>query len=275
MTATPVPDLPLLDGTTVPQLGYGLYKVPPADARALTLSAIDAGYRLLDTAALYGNEREVGEAVRDASVPREDLVVTSKVWRDDNGFDKTLRAFDASMARFGLDTLDLYLIHWPVPSTDRYVDAWRALVRLQAEGRVRSIGVANFHPHHIDRIIAETGVAPVLDQVELHPWLPQRALRDACARHGIVVQAWSPLARGRVLADPVLAQVGAKHGASPAQVVLRWHLQLGNSVIPKASSPARIRENLDVFGFSLDADDLARIAALETGERTGRDPDLD
>lgn len=271
----PAPLVPLADGTAVPQLGYGLYKVPPGDAMRLSLEAIDAGYRHLDTAAFYGNEREVGEAVRAAPVPRDELFVTSKVWKDDNGYDETLRAFDASMGRLGLGRLDLFLIHWPVPSTDRYVDTWRALVRLREEGRVRSIGVANFHAHHLERIIGETGVAPVVNQVELHPWLPQRELRAFDLAHGILTEAWSPLARGRVLDDPVLAAIAARHDRTPAQIVLRWHVQLGNLVIPKASSPERIRENLDVFDFELRLGDLAEIAALESGERTGRDPDLD
>lgn len=269
------PRLPLSDGNSIPQLGYGLYKVPRADAAGLALAAIDAGYRHLDTAALYGNEAEVGEAVRRAPVPREELFVTSKVWNDDHGYDETLRAFDATMARLALDALDLYLIHWPVPSRDRYVDTWRALVRLREEGRVASIGVSNVHPHHIDRIVAETGVAPVVDQVELHPWLPQTELRAYAAARGIRVEAWSPLARGRVLGTPLLDELAARHGRTPAQIVLRWHVQLGDIAIPKASSPARIRENLDVFDFELDAADLDAIATLASGERTGRDPDDD
>jgi 2,5-diketo-D-gluconate reductase A len=275
MPETDAPRLPLTDGRAIPQLGYGLYKVPAADARRLALDAIAAGYRHLDTAAFYGNEREVGEAVRDAPVARDELFVTSKVWKDDNGYDETLRAFDASMARFELETLDLYLIHWPVPSTDRYVDSWRALIRLQQERRVHSIGVANFHAHHIERIVDETGVWPVVNQVELHPWLAQSSLRRFDEAHEIRTEAWSPLARGRVLGDETLARIAAKHDRTPAQVVLRWHVQLGNVVIPKASSPERIRENLDVFGFELDAADLDAIAALETGERTGRDPEFD
>lgn len=272
---TPAPHLSLDDGETIPQLGLGLYKVPAQDAEALCRSAIEIGYRHLDTAAFYGNEVEVGRAVRDGSAARDDLFVTSKVWMDDNGFDSTLRAFDLTMARLGLDRLDLYLIHWPVPSQDRYVDTWRALVRLHEEGRVSSIGVANFHAHHLERIIGETGVAPVVNQVELHPWLPQTALREFHASRGIRTEAWSPLARGRVLATPLLDDLAAKHGRTPAQVVLRWHLELGNIVIPKASSPERLRENLDVFDFALDAGDLAAMATLESGERTGRDPDDD
>jgi 2,5-diketo-D-gluconate reductase A len=275
MSEHAAPRLPLTDGAAIPQLGYGLYKVPAADARRLTLDALDAGYRHVDTAAFYGNEREVGEAIHDAPLARDDVFVTSKVWKDDNGYDETLRAFDASMQRFGLDRLDLYLIHWPVPSTDRYVDSWRALIRLQQDGRVRSIGVANFHAHHIERIVDETGVWPVVNQVELHPWLAQTPLRQFDDAHEIRTEAWSPLARGRVLGNATLAGIADKHGRTPAQVVLRWHVQLGNVVIPKASSSARIRENLDVFGFELDAADLDAIAALETGERTGRDPDFD
>jgi 2,5-diketo-D-gluconate reductase A len=272
---TPAPRLSLDDGATVPQLGFGLYKVPAADAARLCRNAIAIGYRHLDTAAFYGNEEGVGEAVREAPVPRQELFVTSKVWKDDNGYDSTLRAFDASMSRLGLATLDLYMIHWPVPSTDRYVDTWRALIRLQEEGRVSSIGVANFHAHHIERIVVETGVTPVVNQVELHPWLPQRELREFDEGRGIRTEAWSPLARGRILATPLLDDLAAKHGRTPAQIVLRWHIELGNVVIPKASSPDRLRENLDVFDFALDADDLDVIASLETGERTGRDPDFD
>ena len=272
---TRAPYLSLADGATIPQLGFGLYKVPATDAARLCRDAIGIGYRHFDTAALYGNEDGVGEAVRDAPVPREELFVASKVWMDDNGFDSTLRAFDATMARLGTGTLDLYLIHWPMPSTDRYVDTWRALIRLQDEGRVRSIGVANFHAHHLERIIGETGVSPVVNQVELHPWLPQAELRAFGAERGIRTEAWSPLARGRVLGTPLLADLADKHGRTPAQIVLRWHVELGNVVIPKASSPARLRENLDVFDFALDDQDMAAIATLETGERTGRDPDFD
>jgi len=276
MTHPPLaPLIPLSDGRAIPQVGYGMYKVPRADATRLALTAIGLGYRHLDTAALYGNEAEAGAAVRQCGLPREHVVVTSKVWNDDHGYDETLRAFDASMARIGLDRLDLYLIHWPVPSRDRYVDTWRALVRLRDEGRVSSIGVSNFHAHHLDRIIDATGVAPVVNQVELHPWLPQRELRAAHERLGIRTEAWSPLARGRLLGDAVLEPIAAKHGRSVAQVVLAWHVAQGVIVIPKASSPERIAENLDVFSFGLDDEDVAAIAALETGERTGRDPDHD
>ncbi|WP_353816355.1 aldo/keto reductase [Agromyces sp. SYSU T00266] len=269
------PLVPLADGRSIPQVGYGMYKVPSADATRLALSAIGLGYRHLDTAALYGNEAEAGAAVRESGLPRDELFVTSKVWNDDHGYDETLRAFDAAMDRFGLERLDLYLIHWPVPSQDRYVDTWRALARLRDEGRVSSIGVSNFHAHHLRRIIDETGTAPVVNQVELHPWLPQRELREFHEGAGIRTEAWSPLARGRLLGDPVLEPIAAKHGRSVAQVVLAWHVAQGTIVIPKASSPERIAENLDVFSFRLDDEDVAAIATLETGERTGRDPDVD
>jgi 2,5-diketo-D-gluconate reductase A len=271
----PAPLVPLADGHAVPQVGYGMYKVPAADATRLALTALELGYRHLDTAALYGNEAEAGAAVRECGLPRAEVFVTSKVWNDDHGYDETLRAFDAAMDRFGLDRLDLFLIHWPVPSRDRYVDTWRALVQLREEGRVASIGVSNFHVHHLARIIDATGVAPVVNQVELHPWLPQRELRAAHERLGIRTEAWSPLARGRLLGDPVLEPIAAKHGRSVAQVVLAWHVRQGTIVIPKASSPDRIAENLDVFSFELDDEDVAAIAMLESGERTGRDPDTD
>ncbi|MFE5673457.1 aldo/keto reductase [Agromyces sp. NPDC056523] len=269
------PLIPLADGRAIPQVGYGMYKVPRADAARLARTALDLGYRHLDTAALYGNEAEAGAAVRESGLPRDEVFVTSKVLNDDHGYDRTLRAFDAAMASFGLDRLDLYLIHWPVPSRDRYVDTWRALVRLREEGRVSSIGVSNFHAHHLDRIIDATGVVPVVNQVELHPWLPQRELRAAHEQLGVRTEAWSPLARGRLLGDPVLEPIAAKHGRSAAQVVLAWHVRQGTIVIPKASSPERIAENLDVFSFDLDDADVAAIATLESGVRTGRDPDHD
>jgi 2,5-diketo-D-gluconate reductase A len=206
-------------------------------------------------------------------VPRDDVFVTTKVWNDDHGYDATLRAFDASLDRLGLDRVDLYLIHWPAPAQDRYVDTWRALVRLRDEGRATSIGVSNFTPTHLARLARESDVAPALNQIELHPLLPQREARAYAAEHGILVQSWSPLARGRLLDDPLLARIAAKHARTPAQIVVRWHVQQGLAVIPKSNSLDRVAENLDVLGFALDDDDLAAIATLETGERTGSDPD--
>ncbi len=270
---TSIPQVPLNDGSSIPQLGFGVYKIPEAETVDAVLAALEAGYRHIDTAAFYENERAVGEGVRRSGLAREEVYVTTKVWWTENGYDSALRSFDASLERLGFDTVDLFLIHWPAPKHDKYVETWRALERIRAEGRARSIGVANFHTHHLDRLAAETDVVPAVNQVELHPWLPQEGVRRYDAEHGIVTEAWSPLARGRVLGDPTLDRLAAEHGVSPAQIVIRWQLQLGNVVIPKSSTPARIRENLDVFGFALDADDLAAIAALETGERTGKDPD--
>lgn len=265
----------LRDAHSIPQLGLGVYKTPADQTADVVRAALEIGYRHVDTAALYGNEAGVGEGIRRSGLPRDEVFVTSKVGNDDHGFDATLRAFDVSMAALEQDVLDLYLIHWPVPSRDLYVDTWRAIIRLRDEGRVRSIGVSNFHPHHIDRIVAETGEVPVLDQVELHPWLAQREVRRYDDANGIRTEAWSPLARGRAVDDPTLARIGVAHGVSATQVAIRWHLQLGNIVIPKSTHPQRLRENADVFGFALTDAELAAIDALDSGERTGRDPDGD
>lgn len=268
-----IPQLTLNDGNTIPQLGFGVYKIPEAETADAVVTALEAGYRHIDTAAFYENERGVGEGVRRSGIDRSDVFVTSKVWWTENGYDSTLRSFDASLERLGFETIDLFLIHWPAPRRDRYVKTWRALEKVREEGRARSIGVANFHTHHLDRLVRETDTVPAVNQVELHPWLPQAEVRAYDASHGIVTEAWSPLARGRVLGDPVLDALAAKHGVTPAQVVIRWQLQLGNVVIPKSTSPERIRSNIDVFRFELDAEDLAAIATLESGERTGKDPD--
>ncbi|WP_104118856.1 aldo/keto reductase [Arthrobacter sp. B1805] len=270
-----VPRTALADGTSIDVVGYGVYKVPPADTARLCSTALEAGYRLLDTAALYGNEGGVGAAARAylEAGDRSDLSVTSKVWNDDHGYDATLRAFDASMDRLGLDQLDFYLIHWPCASRDLYAETWRALVRLRDEGRVRSIGVSNFQQPHLERLLAETGVAPVLNQVELHPYLQQHELRCFHEEHGIATQAWSPLGRGNVLLDPDIGRIAADLGRTPAQVVLRWHLQHGILTIPKASSPERIASNLDVFGFTLDDAQLGVLDALDRDQRFGSHPD--
>jgi len=266
------PSLSLNDGRSIPQLGLGVYKATDAETAEAVSFALQNGYRLIDTASMYLNEEGVGEGVRRSAIPREDVFVTTKVWHTENGYDSALRSFDESLERLGFDYVDLYMIHWPAPKVDRYVDTWRAFERIRSEGRARSIGVANFHPEHIERLIADTGVAPAMNQVELHPWLPQQSLRAFDSSHGVVTQAWSPLARGKVLGNEPLEALAAKHGKSPAQIVIRWHLQLGVSVIPKSVTPSRILENIDVFDFELDADDLAVIATLETGERTGVDP---
>jgi diketogulonate reductase-like aldo/keto reductase len=275
------PTVPLSDGVAIPQLGYGLYKVPPQDAERLAGEAIAAGYRSLDTAAMYGNEEGVGRAVRAAlaegatsgRLARGDLFVTTKVWNSDQGYDATLRAFDRSQAALGLDVVDLYLIHWPCPQRDLYVQTYRALEKLLADGRVRAIGVSNFQPEHLRRLVDATGTPPAVNQIELHPWLQQRELRAVHAELGIATEAWSPLARGRVLDDPVLRRIAAAHGVSVAQTVVRWHLEEGIIVIPKASSAERIRENAEVFGFELTDVDRAQIAGLDRGFRSGSHPD--
>ncbi|MDY7541254.1 MULTISPECIES: aldo/keto reductase [unclassified Cryobacterium] len=271
MTSSPV--LQFHDGHSIPQLGLGVYKIPEAAAADAVQVALESGYRHVDTAALYANEAGVGQGIARAGLPRGDVFVTTKVWNADQGYDSTLRAFDESLEKLGLDYVDLYLIHWPAPRQDRYVDTWRALEAIRADGRARSIGVSNFHPHHLDRLLAETDVVPVVNQIELHPWLQQADARAYDAAHGILTEDWSPLARGRAIGDPTLDAIGARYGKSAAQVVIRWHLELGDIVIPKSVTPSRIRENLDVFDFALDAADLAAIATLDSGERTGRDPD--
>jgi 2,5-diketo-D-gluconate reductase A len=274
MTTAPFsPLIPLSDGNRIPQLGLGVYKVQDATAARIVEGAIDAGYRHVDTAKLYFNEAGVGAGVRASGIPRDEIFVTTKVWNDDQGYDETLRAFDASLELLGMDYVDLYLIHWPAPKQDRYVDTWRALEAIKRDGRARSIGVSNFNPSHLEKLLANATESPVINQVEIQPWLQQRELRDFDAARGIVTEAWSPLARGRVIGDPTLEAIGEKHGKSSAQVVIRWHLEQGLVVIPKSNSIERIRENSQVFDFELDATDLAAIAALESGERTGSNPD--
>jgi len=270
---TPQLSIKLNDGHEMPRLGFGVWQIANAATVEAVKAAIGAGYRLIDTAAAYGNEAGTGEAVRDTGVPREELYVTTKLWNDSHGHDEALRAFDASMKLLGLDSLDLYLIHWPIPRLDRYVDTWRALVRLREEGRVKSIGVSNFNAEQIQRLADETGEVPAVNQVELHPMFQQTALRSFHAQHGIVTEAWSPLGRAKILEDETLVAVARKHGRTPAQVVLRWHLDNGIVAIPKSVSPQRMRENIDILGFELDADDLARIARLDdAGGRVGPDP---
>lgn len=273
MTLSPV--LTMNDGRSIPQVGLGVYKVPDAEATETVQVALEAGYRHIDTAALYENEQGVGRGIVRVGVPREEVFVTTKVWNDRHGYDETLRAFDESLGKLGLDYIDLYLIHWPVPSQDLYVDTYRALEKLQADGLARSIGVSNFHTHHIDRLLAEANVPPALNQVELHPWLAQSGVRRYGDAHGILTEAWAPLARGRAAGDPTLESIARKYDKSAAQVVIRWHIQLGNVVIPKSVTPQRIRENFDVFDFTLNDDDMAQINSLDASERTGRDPDND
>ncbi|MDI5967224.1 aldo/keto reductase [Streptomyces sp. SL13] len=270
-----VPFITLNNGVTMPQLGFGVGRVPADEAAGAVGTALEAGYRRIDTAAIYGNEEGTGTALANAGVPRDELFVTTKLRNGAQGYDSTLRAFDESLARLGLEQVDLYLIHWPLPARDSYLDTWRAFERIHRDGRARAIGVSNFQPAHLCRLINEAGVVPAVNQVELHPQLQQGELRAFHTDHGIATEAWSPLGQGKGLLDePVLASVGAKHGVTPAQAVLRWHLQLGNLVIPKSVTPSRIVENFEVFGFELDIDDLAAIAGLEQGKRLGPDPDF-
>lgn len=262
----------LLDGRAMPQLGFGVFQIPAQETAGAVGHALRTGYRSIDTAAAYGNEKQVGEAVRASGLDRDAVFITTKLWNSDQGRDSALRAFDASLARLGLDVVDLYLIHWPAPARGRYVETWHALVELQRDGRARSIGVSNFEIEHLQRVIDTTGVVPAVNQVELHPRLQQRELRAFHAEHEIQTTAWSPLAQGAVLEDPVIARLAARYGKTPAQLVLRWHVELGNIVIPKSATPNRIEENFEIFDFALDEEAMRAIEALDAGERVGPDP---
>ncbi|MGW5525748.1 aldo/keto reductase [Streptomyces xanthochromogenes] len=268
-----VPSITLNNGVEMPQLGFGVWQVPDDEAAKAVTTAIESGYRSIDTAAIYENETGTGKAVASSGVAREELFITTKLWNSEQGYESTLRAFDASLDKLGLDYVDLYLIHWPVPAKDAYVDTYKAFEKILADGRARSIGVSNFQPEHLDRLLGETSVVPAVNQIELHPQLAQAESRALHAKHSIATEAWSPLGQGRGLLEvPTVVAIARKHDRTPAQVVLRWHLQIGNVVIPKSVTPSRIKENIDVFGFELDADDLAALAALDEGKRLGPNP---
>jgi 2,5-diketo-D-gluconate reductase A len=264
--------VPLRDGTEIPQLGFGVFQIPPADTQEKVEEALAVGYRHVDTAAAYRNEAAVGAAIAAGGVRREDVFVTTKLWNSEQGFDSTLRAFEQSLERLGSGYVDLYLIHWPLPRRDLYLDTWRAFERIKEEGGTRSIGVSNFRVEELERLEGEAEQRPTVNQIELHPRLQQAELRAWHAEHDVVTEAWSPLAQGDLLEDDTLATVAAHHERTPAQAILRWHLQIGNVVIPKSATPERIRENFEVFDFELSDDDMAAIARLDTGERTGPDP---
>jgi 2,5-diketo-D-gluconate reductase A len=269
-----VPNVLLNNGIEIPQLGYGVWRVPAEETEKAVAAALDAGYRHIDTAKLYGNEAAVGAAVRASGLDRDEVFVTSKVWNDDQGYDATRRAFDATMERLGFDVLDLYLIHWPMPEQGLAADTWRAMEGLYKEGRIRAIGVSNFHPHHLRALLDHADVVPTVNQVELHPYLQQHEVREANTALGVATEAWAPLAKGGdLLADPVIAQLADKHGRTPAQVVLRWHIQMDTIAIPKSVTPSRIAENLAIFDFELDEDDMAAVARLDRQHRTGPHPD--
>lgn len=263
----------LADGNSIPTIGLGVLRVPSDDAEQSVRTALTAGYRSIDTAATYGNEDGVGRGIRNSEVPREEVFLTTKVWNTDHGYDRTLAAFDKSLARLGLDHVDLYLIHWPMAHLGKIPETWRALIELKAQGRVRSIGVSNFLVKHLELLASESDETPVVNQIELHPHMQQHELREYQRSKGIVTQAWSPLGQGQVLSDPTLVEIAHRHGRSVAQIVLRWHIQLGNVAIPKSSNPGRIADNRDVFGFALTEDDMAAIGTLNADRRIGSHPD--
>jgi 2,5-diketo-D-gluconate reductase A len=268
------PVVDLLDGNTIPKLGLGVYKVDNDLAAPLVSHALTNGYRLIDTASMYENEVGVGRGIVDSGVPRDQVQVATKFWLDDLGYENTLKAFDKSLKLLGLDYLDFYLIHWPAPKRGLlYVDSWRAMEKLKNEGLVRSIGVCNFHPHHVDEILKVAEHKPVLNQVELHPWLTQDKVLEYDNSHSILTQAWSPLARGKILEEDMLAELAKSHGKSVAQIVLRWHIQRGVAVIPKSNSMERITENMNVFDFELSEQEIVSISSLNSNFRTGVDPE--
>jgi len=270
---TSIPTVPLNNGVQIPQLGFGTYKLSPESTRDLVLTAFDAGYRHVDTAQMYRNERGVGEAVAASGLPRDEIFVTSKLNNAYHAHDDALSAFDRTLEELHLEHVDLFLIHWPLPALGRYTEAWGALEEIYRSGRARAIGVSNFQPEHLRRVLAEGTVVPAVNQVELHPWFGNTEVRTFDAEHGIVTEAWSPLGRGSVLADPTLVRIADETGRTPAQVVLRWHVQRGNVVFPKSATPARIAENARIFDFELSDADMAAITALDRDERTGSHPD--
>lgn len=262
----------LHNGVKMPQLGFGVFKVKNGSETVESVKkAIEVGYRAIDTAAIYENEEGVGQAIRECEIPREELFITSKVWNTEQGYETTLQAFDDSLKRLGLEYLDLYLIHWP--GKDKYLETWKALEKLYNEGKVKSIGVSNFHVHHLEKLLANSEIKPVVNQIELHPLLTQVEIREYCEKHDIKVEAWSPLGRGSLIEEPTINHIAKKHGKSSAQVLIRWHLQHEIVVIPKSITPSRIEENAQVFDFSLSLNEMNQIDALNKNERFGSNPD--
>ena len=270
---TQLPAITLHDGVEIPQLGFGVFQIPPADTQETVELALEVGYRHFDTAAAYRNEKGVGAAIAASGIPREEVFVTTKLWNSQQGFDSTLEAFDGSVGRLGMSYVDLYLIHWPMPTEDRFVDTWRAFERIRSQGRAKTIGVSNFRIEDLERLERETDTRPTVNQIELHPHLQQRELREWQDERAIVTEAWSPLAQGgEMLEDQTIGAIAEAHGKTPAQAILRWHIQLGNVVFPKSVTPERIRENFELFDFELSAEEMDRFAALERGERIGPEP---
>jgi diketogulonate reductase-like aldo/keto reductase len=270
---TPVPYLDLNDGNHIPQLGFGVFQVPPEETAETVLAALRTGYRMIDTAAAYGNEAGVYDGLRASGLDRSEVFITTKLANPDHGRDHARRAFEQSLERLGGDYIDLYLIHWPVPGKDLFVETWETLLALKSEGHVRSIGVSNFQVAHLERIIDATDVVPAVNQIELHLRLQQPELRRHHSERRIVTEAWSPLGKGQLLDDPLIAEIAAGHGRTPAQVALRWHVQLGNVAIPKSVTPSRIAENFHIFDFELGGEEMRRLSDLDRGERTGPHPD--
>jgi 2,5-diketo-D-gluconate reductase A len=269
-----VPGIELNNGTTIPQLGFGVFQIDPSDTAEAVTTALEAGYRHIDTAQMYGNEAEVGEAIAKSDIPRDQLWITTKCNNSNHGYDDAQSALDESLQKMGLDFVDLYLIHWPLPGKDLYVDTWKGFEQAQSDGKVRTIGVSNFQPHHLDRLLDETETVPAVNQIELHPRMQQAGLRSYHERHGIRTEAWSPIGQGKGLLDaPELTEIAQAHGKSPAQVVLRWHVQIGNIVFPKSSTAERVRENYAIFDFELGDDEVEKINGMEKAERLGPDPD--
>ncbi len=267
------PKIKLNNGQLIPQVGLGVYKLNGESAEPLILSAFETGYRRIDTAAFYGNEAEVGSAVRNSGLARDEIFITTKIWKDDHGFDRALTAIDASLSRLNIDYIDMLLIHWPSPQLNKFVDTWAAFQQAQQSGKIRGIGVSNFQPAHLEQLLAAGGTVPALNQVELHPGLQQTEIRSFNSANGIATEAWSPLARGRFNDKSIIESISVKHNRSATQVIVRWHIQLGNLVIPKTATPSRLAGNISVFDFELDDTDMAAIATLDSGLRTGPHPE--
>ncbi len=268
-----VPNITLNNGVEIPQLGFGVFQIEPEKTKDAILAALEVGYRHIDSAEMYGNEKEVGEAVRASGLDRGEIFVTSKLNNSFHAYDDALDAFEGTLKALDIDYVDMFLIHWPLPDVGDFVETWKAMEKMYEGGRVKAIGVSNFQPHHLRRLHGETSVTPAVNQVEVHPYLANNEVRTFCAEHGIAIEAWSPIAQGGVLKDPAIVRIAENLGKSPAQVTLRWHIQRGDIIFPKSVTRSRVEENFDLFSFELSGEDMAAIDGLDKGERTGPDPD--